>query len=208
MSVTYYLNTLRQRWWLICLTTAAALAVALVPLSLTSPVYRSTAEFIITPAKKLEASRDLLDSVNSNTVHSIASTFAEILASDDFYDKTNGQLHLNEQNPAFRRSTVILPNTAVVQMVVEGGNPEGAATLANVLGQLAIDYANGAYRIYDFQFLEHAVAAPAPLPVPWERNLLLGLVLGIGSGTLIALLWEQFRTSRETSHSTAQTGAR
>ncbi len=193
MSIPLVLSTVRRNWWLVGLTTAVAILAALVPLYLTRPVYASTARFIVNPSKNLAANREIMDSINPNNIHAVASTFAEVLVSDDLYKQAAAQLHLSDAALAdLHRSSVILPDTAVVQLVVQGDDAQATAELANDVGQEAVAYADGTFRVYEFDFLDHATAAAAPIPAPWLRNFLLALVIGIGLGALLVYLREQW----------------
>lgn len=196
MSLSPLLASLRRSWWVFCLTTFVAIIAALLPLYLAPPIYASTAKFVVNPSKTLAASREILDSVNPSNIHTIASTFAQVLGSDDFYAQAAAQLRLSDQDLAgFSRSTVILPDTAVVQLRVQGDDPQEAAEIANDIGQEAVTYADRTYRIYQFDFLDHAIASAAPISLPWMRNLLLALVIGFGSGALLMVLREQLASS-------------
>ncbi len=85
MEFRIYLRMLQQGWWLIALSALAALALSLVSLYQDTPLYRTSARFIVSPTTAITYERDIIYSLDTLDQRSIISTYAEVLNSDRMY---------------------------------------------------------------------------------------------------------------------------
>lgn len=178
------LRMLRDGWWIIALTTLAAIAMALLSVYLATPLYEASAQFILAPNETLTGTQAVygLESLNKR---SIVTTYAELLDSSRIYQETGAMLQLAPETlTEYERSTVILPETTILELSVTGPDAQVAALLANSIGQRMIEYVKGLYQAYDVNFLNLATPVPVPIsPKPVQSISLalgLGLILGIG----------------------------
>ena len=129
-----YLQSIKENWWLIVLTALAALSFALLFSYYTTPLYRAKARLVISPSANILADQEstVINSLWALDSRSIVSTYAEILISDRIFSQTAKELQLEAADrSSYTRSSVALPEANVLEITVEGPNPETAATLAN-----------------------------------------------------------------------------
>jgi diguanylate cyclase (GGDEF)-like protein len=199
MELQLYFRMLRQGWWIVALTTLTALNIALVASYLATPQYRASARFLVSPDTALASeSRDLINSLQTLDRRSIITTYAEVLGSRRVYNEAIRSLNLDPQSLAdYRVSTVALPDANVIQLSIEGPNPQMAMVLANSLGQQGVNYIKELYQIYDIAFLDQATMPTAPFKPQPLRDAGLAIVLGLVIGSALAVLREQLRTPLE-----------
>ncbi len=200
MELKYYLRTLSRGWWLILLTTLISLEVALVLDYIAAPIYRASARFAISPnITQLDNSSDILYSLDTLDKRSVVTTYAEFLNSDRIYNETLTSLNIDSASMAgYIRNTNVIPDSNVLELTVEGTDPNVVAMLANSIGERAITVIKELYSAYDISFLDPAVPSKTPVrPVPL-RDASLALVLGLVLGSGLAILRDQIQTSLDT----------
>ena len=201
-----YLQSLRDDWWIIVLTALSALSMALVFSYYTEPLYQSKARLVISPSAKILADQGstVINSLWALDSRSIVSTYAEILTSDRILSKTAEDLHLDSATMSnYSRTAVALPEANVLEITVEGPNPEIAALIANMVSQNAIEYINKLYVIYDISLLDQATVSAEPFkPTPVSDALtatFLGAVFGIALTVLRGRFQEYISVSSFTN---------
>lgn len=185
-----YIRMLQRGWWIIALAALAAFNFALLNNYNATPMYRARAQFLVSPGPTILAgeSDDLVRSIEALDKRSIVATYAEILGSGMIFDETLSALQIDRSTVSdYDRSAVVLPDASVLELTVEGPNPEVAALLANQVGDQAIDRIKGLYLAYDINFLDPATVASSPFsPVPM-RDSAIALVLGGIAGVVLVL---------------------
>jgi diguanylate cyclase (GGDEF)-like protein len=198
MEIKLYFQILRRGWWLILLTALAALTASLIISYVSTPTYLVSTSFIVIPNPDLlsESSGILLDSLATLDKPSISQTYAEILNSPRIYRETLSQLgYTQEALIDYKYSTVVLPDSNIIQLSVEGPDPALIVTLANSIGARAINYVQSTYKIFDMAVLDPAVPPIEPLrPQPF-RDAGIALALGFGVGIALAFLNETLTSS-------------
>jgi len=195
MELRHYLRMLRQGWWIVALTALSALNIALVASYLATPLYRARARFLVSPNTALAVdSRDLVDSLQALDRRTIVSTYAEVLSSNRIFQDAGEELQLPPSILfQYGVTTVVLPEASILEMSVEGPDPQVAALLANTIGQHAIDYIKGLYQIYNIDFLDQARPPRRPFEPQATRDVSLAVALGGVAGAALAILREQMR---------------
>jgi diguanylate cyclase (GGDEF)-like protein len=198
MEIKLYVEMFRRNWWMIALTALFALNASLIASFLATPLYASNSRFIISPNPSLLSGRDVITSMEALDKRSIVSTYAEFLNSRRIYDETIAALGL-DPNVAkkYDITTVVLPDANILQMTVSGPDPNIAATLANALGQRAIEYISKLYSAYDISVLDPAKPASSPFSPQPTRDAGLALILGLVGGAALAVVSEQVRIPLE-----------
>jgi diguanylate cyclase (GGDEF)-like protein len=195
MEIRLYFQMLRRGWWMIVLAALVAIIASLTLSYLATPMYQSTASFIISPNATLVDSKDLVNSLNTLDRRSIASTYAEVMNSSRIYADTLAALKVNSTDlTEYTYQTVVLPEASVLQLTVTGPDPQTAANLANALGYQAIQFTNRLNQVYDVNFLDTAQPATEPVSPQPLRDAALAGVLGAVLGAVLAILREQIRT--------------
>ena len=192
-----YLKILQRGWWIIVLTALAAFNLALFNAYNTTPLYRARAQFLVSPGPTLLAGAedDLVRGIEALDKRSIVSTYAEILGSKSIYDSTVATLQIDPETLSdYQRTAIVLPDASVLELTIDGPNPEMAALLANQVGERAINHIKGLYLIYEINLLDPATPPSEPYsPVP-IRDAAIALFLGGMAGLFLVVLRE-FLTS-------------
>ena len=186
MEIRFYFRIIQRGWWLILVTTLAAINISLIySYYVTVPMYEAVARFIVSPNLQNTDSRDMVNSLDALDKRSIISTYAELFNSHQIIDNT---MELLRENPddfvGYTTSVTVLPDANIIRFSVKGPNPDVAALLANSIGQHAIDFVKDLYIVYNIDFLDKALVPSDPYrPQPVQDAslaLLVGLVLGVG----------------------------
>jgi diguanylate cyclase (GGDEF)-like protein len=198
MEVKLYFRMLQRSWWIIALTTLAAVIVALVASYFATPVYQATSRFILSPDPTFLSGNDVLNSLDVLDRRSIITTYSEVLNSPRIYRETLQLLQLSEQDVLkYTYTATVLTDTNVIELVVEGPDPTVTASLANSIGQRAIDYVQNLYQAYDLTLLDPAVVPVIPIRPQPLQNAGIALVVGLALGIGLALVRELVRTPIE-----------
>jgi len=197
MEIKYYLRTLIRGWWLILLTMLITLEVAMGLDYLAIPIYRASARFAISPnISQMSSSSDVLNSLDTLDKRSVVTTYAEFLNSDRLYNETLAGLNIDPSSLTnYTRTTIVITDSNVLELTVEGTDPNTVAILANSVGEHAINAIKELYSAYDISLLDPAVPSKTPVrPVPL-RDAGLALSLGFIVGCGLAVLKVQIQTS-------------
>jgi uncharacterized protein involved in exopolysaccharide biosynthesis len=87
-NLQIYFQILQKNWWLVVLTTLAALTASLAVSYFSTPLYRTSAVFIVSPSETFianEANLDVVRSIEALDKRSIIATYAEIMNSNRVY---------------------------------------------------------------------------------------------------------------------------
>ena len=196
MEVKLYLQMLRRSWWIIVITTLATVIAALVVSYMTPPTYQATSRFIVSPSPSLiTGGSNLLSSLSTLDKRSIVTTYAEIMNSQRIFTETTGLLQLNKvdlSNYSYR--AVALPEANIIEFSVTGPDRQVVYTLANAIGQHAVEYVHSLYQVYDLSVLDAASPPTVPISPQPLRSASVAFVVGLALGILLALLREMART--------------
>ncbi|MDJ0757596.1 MAG: Wzz/FepE/Etk N-terminal domain-containing protein [Ardenticatenaceae bacterium] len=205
-----YLNILRKGWLIILATFATAVIIAFLASVMTTATYRTTARFIVSPDRELFSESDLLRrGLDTLDRDSIISTYAEVFDSSRMRNSAREALGLeNGSLGDYSVSAVALPNTNVLELAVEGTDPETVASLANAIGEQSIIFLEDLYVLYDITLLDEARIPTNPISPATERNVGVAAILGLFGGLGLAFLYTMYdaqRTADEASqHSVVQ----
>lgn len=190
MELQLYLRMLWRGWWIIALTALAALNIALAVSYQATPMYRTSARLIVSPNVALiSGDREMIDSLEALDKRSIISTYAEMLDSNRIYSEAAASLQIDlEDLRNYTRSTVVLPDASILELSIEGPDPQISTLLANTVGQQAIDYITGLYQVYEIDFIDPATVPTRPFSPDPVRDAGLALALGLVVGAVLALL--------------------
>lgn len=187
MEINLFLRTLQRGWWIIVVVMLAALNLSLVVSYLTPPVYETTSRYVVSPnAGVYNNTWDIVDSLDTLDRRSIINTYKELLASPSIYGKG---LELQDINPSiletdYSVSVVVVPDTNILKLTVDGPDPDMVVKIANAIGAEALDYVNNLYPVYNFSVLDSPEQPLAPVrPEPVKNAglaLLVGMILGVG----------------------------
>lgn len=199
MEINLYLRTLQRGWWIILLTVLIATNVSLITSYFTPPVYQTSARFIVAPnAGSFSSSWDVVSSLDTLDRRSIINTYRELLASSSVY-RQNPQIQkiAPEVLASYDISVTVVPDTNILQLTVEGVDPNLTVELADAIGTQAVDYINKLYPVYIFSILDQPELPIAPIRPQPIQNAGLAFFFGAIIGLVLAFSKEQLQTSIE-----------
>ena len=198
MEIKIYLQMIRRGWWIIMLTSLVSIFVALLFAYFATPFYQATTRFVVSPNPDVIESKDIVDSLATLDRRSIITTYAEFMSSDRVYNETITDLRLNSEDlVSYYLTTVVLPETNILELTVEGPDPQTCALLANAIGQRGVQYIRQLYQVYEISALDPAFVPVYPFSPQPIRSAVLALALGAVLGVAMAIISEQLRIPLE-----------
>jgi diguanylate cyclase (GGDEF)-like protein len=198
MEINIYLRTLQRGWWIIVLVMLAAMNSSLLISYLTPPVYQTSSRFVVSPnAAVYSNSWDIVSSLDTLDRRSIINTYKELLASPAVYATSPEIQKINPQELTTKYSivVVVVPDTNILKLTVEGPDPNATVIIANAIGTQALDYINKLYPVYNFSVLDEPELPTKPVRPEPVKNAALALLVGAVLGTGLAFSREQLRYS-------------
>lgn len=197
MEIKMYLRMLQGSWWIVILTALAAVFAALVSAYLTTPLYRSSARYIISPNPSFlggEVDYNLIYSLDTLDKRTIITTYAEVLNSPRIFSEAINLAGLREAELTdYSYLATVLPETNIIDFSVRGPDPEMVVLLTNNVGRHAVEYAENLYQIYDMSLLDPATLPVEPVSPQPLRDAGVAAVLGLVLGVALALSREFLR---------------
>ncbi len=200
MEFNIYWRTLQRGWWIIVLLMIAAANFSLLISYLTPPVYETSSRFVVSPnASVYSNSWDIVSSLDTLDRRSIINTYKELLASPAVYATSPGIQHLNpeELETKYNIVVVVVPDTNILKLTVDGPDPNAVVDIARAIGSEALDYINKLYPVYNFSVLDQPELPTSPIRPEPVKNAALALVVGAILGTGLAFSREQLQYSFE-----------
>lgn len=198
MEMNIYLRTLQRGWWIIILVMLAAMNFSLLVSYLTPPVYETSSRFVVSPnAAVYSNSWDIVDSLDTLDRRSIINTYKELLAGQAVYGDSPELKSMDQEELATKYSivAVVVPDTNILKLTVEGPDPNGVVTVAKAVGSEAVDYINKLYPVYNFNILDEPEVPIKPIRPEPVSNAALALLIGAVLGTGLAFSREQLQYS-------------
>ncbi|MCQ3936869.1 MAG: hypothetical protein DPW18_07455 [Chloroflexi bacterium] len=200
MEITLYLQALRRGWWIILVTTLIAANVSLLVSYFTAPVYQTSARFIVSPnAGIFSSSWDIVSSLDTLDRRSIINTYKELLASETIYGKNPEIQKLGPEFVAeeYAVSVVVVPDTNILKLTVEGPDPNGVVVVAQAVATEAVGYINELYPVYNFSLLDSPEFPESPIRPEPVSNAGLAAIFGALIGVVLAFSREQLQNTIE-----------
>jgi diguanylate cyclase (GGDEF)-like protein len=187
MEINLYLRMLQRGWGIIAVVVLAAINLSFLVSYLTPPVYETTSRFVVSPnADAYSNAWDIVNSLDTLDRRSIINTYKELLVSPSVYSQglkdQNIDTTILEQK--YGATVVVVPDTNILKLTVQGPDPETVVSIANAIGVEALNYITQLYPVYNFSILDSPEFPTAPVRPEPVRNaglaVLIGLILGVG----------------------------
>jgi capsular exopolysaccharide synthesis family protein len=136
-----YLETIRERWWLIALTTIVAIAIAGVYVAAAPQRYRAEADLLVTPASSGDTATSGLGLITeSNDPTQTVSTAARLVSTPAAAAATKLALGTNESTQSLLNDVTAEPiaQSSLVAVQAERGSARDAARVANAFARSAV----------------------------------------------------------------------
>ena len=186
MELKIYLRIILKYWWIIL----GAFVLTLIPTYLfvnSQPwIYETEATFVIRPRSSIAANDDeivdALDTISRRV--EINTTFAEVSSSSLIKQRAIERLTLPpEDQQGLKVSGKVIAGTNILEISVQGPNPEIVQDFANAISQETVAYVSNLYDVFELEPLD-----AADLPTnPVSPNKALNLALGGGLGLLLGI---------------------
>lgn len=197
MEIKMYLRMLQRGWWLVVFCPLIAMTVSLTFDYISKPTYAATARYVVSPDAAVGAS-DVLNSINTLDKRSIVTTYSAVLNSDTIFSQAIVDLNLDPvQTVGYLRSAIVLPETNVLEVTVEGSDPQLTMVLANSIGKQAIAYIDGLNQGFNIRVLDPAQMPTEPIRPQPVRDVSLAIVFGVVLGVSLAIIREQLMSPIE-----------
>jgi len=186
-----YKKAFQQYWWLIPAMTLISVGFGLAYSISQAPVYEADVSLVISP-KGIDDPRDLVDSLGTLSRSSgIPITACRILDSPAVRQKAAQSLVIPaEIANKYGTNCVVLPDSTVLQLRVEGESPVLAADYANAIGIHGAIYINELYDVLRLRTLSLAEADHTPISPDHATNIMLSGIIGLIGGIGFIVLRE------------------
>lgn len=196
MEIRAYMNFIMRRWKIIIPLFLATLAITAYLTMRIQPVYESSATYIV----RISSSSDEKNSISAlNTLVSsddIPATYAKVANSRLIKRQAADQLGLSSsQRSNLTSNSQLVAGTNIIEVTAKGHDPVMVMDYANEVGNQMLNYAATLYGTYELIPLDEATQPRRPISPDIFTNLLLGAVLGLTLGIIMALMIEYWQNS-------------
>lgn len=190
MKLQPYLQMIRQDWWIILAIVLVISGVGLAYSYNQPTIYETTATFVVNPSVRIAETYDMVYSINTLTARtSLATTYSNILESRTTSEAAAQVLKLPPEIMAdYTVNSVVLPDSNVLLLQVDGPSPDLAADLANAIGMAGLEYVAGLQEVYELRGLDPAIVNPEPIAPNRAMDALLAVTIGLLGGLSFTLL--------------------
>jgi uncharacterized protein involved in exopolysaccharide biosynthesis len=177
-----------RTWWMVLLSLVAAVAAAFVLTRREVPRYSSTTSVIVVPEGTIvESVRDQIDALANLDRRNVVATIAGIAHSQEVLGRAARRSGIEERGVRrYRVRAIVRPNTNILDIEALGPDPQRCAALAHEVASIAGAECTNNYRIYRLRVLDDSPVPERPVSPDMRRNLLVGGVLGLLAGLLLA----------------------
>jgi uncharacterized protein involved in exopolysaccharide biosynthesis len=189
-----FLGILRRAWWAVLLAVAVVLSATIYFISQQPPIYRATTTLVLRPDQRSAEARGVRDGLEMFDRRSIIATYAKIPSSQTVRQRAQQQVGIPaNQARDYAVRTVVVPDTNILEVAVEGPDRRVAAELANAIAAETPDYGKQFYGGLQLTVLDVASEPRQPIRPDVLRSLGLGAVLGSLLGIASAFIVEYVR---------------
>ncbi len=173
-----------------------------------TPIYESTANFVVNPTLLVSETGDVLyslDTLASRTT--LATTYANILGSRTTMKDAVALMNISPaMTKDYTLSTVVLPDSNVIQLTVRGSSPDLAADLANAVGKMGEQRVKNLQEIYELRLVDTAIPDYEPVSPNHPVDITLSVMVGIAGGLAFITLREILAQTLEQSSQKSAAG--
>lgn len=182
------LKALARTWWIVPLAVVVALVASFVLTRREQPMYSSITSVIVIPeGTAVESVRDQIDALANLDRRNVVATIAGIAHSDEVLGRAARRAQIPDASARrFRVRAIVRPNTNILDIEALGPDPAHCAALAHEVASIAGTECTLNYRIYRLRTLDEAEPSSRPVSPDLRRNLIVGGILGLLAGVLVA----------------------
>lgn len=198
MEFKLFFRAFQRGWWLIVFTALLAVNLSLLVSYFTTPIYQVSSRFVVSPnAGVYDNSWDVVSSLDTLDRRSIINTYKELMASRSIFGDSPDlqELTAEELDSDYTVTVVVVPDTNILKLTVEGPDPDRAMVIANAIGTEALDAINRLYPVYNFSIIEEPELPTQPIRPQTVQNAGLAFLIGGIIGTGLAFSKEQLQNT-------------
>jgi len=189
-----YGHMFRRRWWIALLTVLVALLASAVVTARQARVYRASTSLVVTPSYRVDATGDILRSLETLERRSVIATFARIPPTRAARAAAAARLGRPPSDlSGYRVDGSVLPSTNIIKIDVEGPDGNLAAELANALAAVTTQESRSLYRIFTLKVLVEAVPPSRPAHPDARRNAVVAAICGLLLGVAAVVISDRLR---------------
>jgi capsular polysaccharide biosynthesis protein len=190
LQLQQYLRIIRENWWLILAMVLVSTGISFAYSYSQTSVYEATATFVVNPNVRITQTDDLLYSLDTLAGRtSLVTTYSNVLKSQVIIEQAAASLDIPPQMlEDYAINAVVLPDSSVLSLLIQGPSPFLAADLANAIGVIGVEYISELQEIYELRRLDPAVVNPVPISPNHPVDIALGFVIGVIGGVAFAIL--------------------
>ena len=201
MEIKAYWRILRRRWWLVLLGFVAVFGITWLLTSRQSPVFEASTTFVIRPrvteGSESTAGEDFVRALDivSRRVE-INTTFAEVATSRFIKDQSIERLGLSSaEQQGLKVAARVVGGTNVMEITVEGPDPQIARDFANAVGAETVAYVGKLYDVFELEPLDEANMPRRASRPNVALNLAMGGLLGLALGASLVFVMQYLETA-------------
>ena len=199
MDFLTLIRIVKRSWWIVVLAMVGVFASTALFTFTQTPIYQAITTLVISTDQSVTDVNDVVRSLDSLDRRTFVATYAKLPSSHTVISRAQQQLKLSPtQMQSYQVSTLVVPDTMILAVSVEGPDSGLTAALANAVAEEAKSYAKEFYGTYRLRVLDPAVAPRRPARPEIPRNLVTGALLGLLLGVGFMFLSEYIRRVRQT----------
>jgi len=190
MEARQYLHSFVSGWWIILSVLLLSTGAATLYSFLQTPVFEAAATFVALPAERISDTGDMVNSLDTLAGRSgLVATYCNVLQSKAMVEQGITTIGLPIATlEDYTVTCVVLPDSSIMRLTIEGSNPYIAADLANAIGAAGIAYVKTLQEIYVLRELDLAVADATMISPNHQLNISFGAVIGLLGGVGIVFV--------------------
>ena len=191
LDFNQYLKAFQRYWWFIPATMLLSIGLGFAYSMSQTSLYEAQISLVISP-KGIDDPRDLVDSLGTLARSSgVSVTSCRILDSPAVQDQAAQSLGIPaEIADEYDTGCVVLPDSTVLRLQVQGKSPELAADYANAIGMHGAIYINELYDVLKLGVLAPATVDSTPISPDHATNIMLSVIIGLMGGVGFIVLRE------------------
>lgn len=183
-------RTMARQWWIFLTVILITVGTTLFLTLRQTPIYRAKGTYIIRLNREItdaKTASTLLDSLNRYP--ELQGTYSEIAMSQMIKRQAGSKMELpGSELRKLSVSSRTLPGSKILEITVQGENPELIRDFTKVVGEETMAYVNNLYSSYEITPLDLPNAPNTPISPKIPFNLVVGTLLGAFLGFAAVLI--------------------